>query len=112
MREAEIETAQRFGIYEKIQKIESDLLGIQFVEDVEFDLSGFYDNMNQVIILTKYDIPVRSEAYFQNRRDLLCAVVAKAKEHGLARTADRIEDYGQHLYFVFYIADKELFYGS
>ena len=88
MREAEIETARRFGIYERIQKIESDLLGIQFVEDVEFDLSGFYDNLNQVIVLTKYDIPVRSEAYFQNRRDLLCAVVAKAKEHGQYPQAD------------------------
>ena len=112
MRDRDIATAERYGILGRIKSIEADLKQITFVEDVEFDLDGFYDNLDTVIILVKYDIPLASETYFKDRRTLLASVVEQAKEHGLKRTIDRIEDYGAHFYFVFEIADKEKFYGD
>lgn len=112
MRNKDKDIAESFGIFERIKSIEADLLNIKFVEDVEFDLNGFYDNLDTVIILTKYDIPLSSETYFEDRKTLLISVIEKAKEHGLKRTIDRIEDYGAHFYFVFSIADKETFFNE
>lgn len=112
MMNTERETAERFGILERIQTLRADLLLCKFIEKVEFDLSGFYDNLNQVIILTKYDIPPSSPTYYPDRHDLIEAVLHVAKEHGLSRTDDMIEDYGKHFYFVFNISDKETFYSK
>ena len=108
----ERETAKRFGILERIEALRADLLLCKFIEKVEFDLSGFYDNLNQVIILTKYDIPTSSPTYYPDRHDLIESVLHIAQEHGLSRTGDMIEDYGKHFYFVFYISDKEKFYSK
>ena len=110
MREREAKSAESFGILERIKKIEADLLEIDFVEGVEFDLSGFYDNLNQVIILTRYDIPLQSESYFKDRTKLIVSVIDTVVKHGLVKTLDKIEDYGRDFYFVFEIADKEKFY--
>lgn len=110
MKNKEKDIAESFGIFERIKSIEADLLNVKFVEGVEFDLDGFYDDLNQVIILVKYDIPLSSDTYFEDRKTLLISVIEKAKEHGLKRTIDRIEDYGAHFYFVFSIANKETFY--
>jgi len=93
--------AEKFNILDKVQKLESDLLNIEGVTKVEFDLCGFYDNMNQVIFLTKYSIPVNeNENYFEKRRQLINKVIDISKTNGLERTEDRIEDYGEHFYFV------------
>ena len=112
MREREIKIAEYFGITKSIEKIEADLLQIEFVESVEFDLFGFYDDLNQVIILTRYNIPTHCDTYFTARIALIGSVIKKAKEHGLKRTLDKIEDYGKHFYFVFEIDDKEKFYDT
>lgn len=112
MKEREIATAERYGILQRIKSIEADLLQIKFAVGVEFDLDGFYDDLDTVIILVKYDIPIASDTYFEDRKTLLISVIEKVKEHGLKRTTDRIEDYGAHFYFVFSIADKEKFYGK
>lgn len=112
MREREIATAERYGILQRIKSIEADLLQIKFAVGVEFDLDGFYDDLDTVIILVKYDIPIASDTYFKDRKTLLISVIEKVKEYGLKRTTDRIEDYGAHFYFVFSIADKEKFYGK
>lgn len=112
MMNTERETAKRFGIHERIETLRADLLLCKFIEKVEFDLSGFYDNLNQVIILTKYDIPPSSPTYYPDRHDLIEAVLHVAKEHGLSRTSDMIEDHGKHFYFVFYISDKDKFYSK
>lgn len=112
MKDRHMKTAAIYGILDRIKSIESDLLGIEYVGGVEFDLDGFYDDFDQVIILVKYDIPIASNTYFTDRKRLLISVIEKAKEHGLKRTEDRIEDYGEHFYFVFSIADKEKFYGD
>lgn len=53
-----------------------------------------------VIFLPKYNIPVSAEDYFERRRTLLTEVIRIAGKNGMARTEDRIEDYGQHFYIV------------
>lgn len=91
--------ADRVGITNLIEALKADLLAIHGVTSVEFDLDGFLDNLNQVIFLTGYDIPLSS--YFSDRKRMIESIVSTAAAHGLARTGDSIEDYGAHLYFVF-----------
>lgn len=99
LREREQRTADHFGITRLIETLKSDLLTIQGVTSVEFDLDGFWDDLNQVIFLTGYDIPFN--AYYSARRQMVESIVSTAATHGLTRTVDSIEDYGAHLYFVF-----------
>lgn len=99
-RERDIQTAERFGITAQCESLEADLLKIPGVVDVEYDLDGFYDDMHQVIFLTKYDLHPRRPDYWQARREMLHAIISTAEAHGLFPTGDRIEDYGEHFYFV------------
>lgn len=46
--------AERYGITEKCASLERDLLGIDGVTGVEFDLNGFLDDIHQVIVLVGY----------------------------------------------------------
>ena len=94
------ETAIKFGILEQCEAFEKDLLTIPHCVGVEFDLDGFYDNLNQVIFLTKYDIPVSLEAYFIVRTKFKIDVLQVAAKYGLKPSGDTIEDYGEHFYFV------------
>ena len=100
MKERTIKTAKSFGILEKVKKLEKELLEIDGVTDVEFDLDGFYDDLHQVIFLTKYDISVADENCFQKRKELIDAVLVVIKNNGLNKTEDTVEDYGEHFYFV------------
>ena len=101
MTEKEYCIAKQFNIINNIKKLESELLRTPYVSKVEFDLNGFYDNMKEVIILVKYDIPVLDENYFLKRKEIIAKVIGASNENGLVRTGDRIEDYGEHFYFVF-----------
>lgn len=101
MKERELETAKKFAIVGNVEKLQKELLQIDGVVDIDFDLDGFYDNMHQVIVLVKYDIPATLEKYFEVRRELKNNVIKVAKENGLRKTEDRIEDYGTWFYFVF-----------
>ena len=94
-------TAARFGITEQCAALERDLLTIPGVAAVEFDLDGFYDHMEQVILLVKFDIPAANRNYFRDLGTLRQGVIDTAARHGLTRTPDTIENYGEHLYFVF-----------
>ena len=58
MNEKTRRTAERFNIIDKVEKLQRELLQIDGVIDVEFDIDGFYDNIGDFIFLTKYDIPV------------------------------------------------------
>ena len=58
MNENEIKIAERFNILDKCQKLEKDFLQLSRITKVEFDLNGLYDNIYQVIILVKYEIPM------------------------------------------------------
>lgn len=100
MRNREMKTAKEFNIINNVENLKNKLLQVNRVTEVEFDLDGFYDNMNQVIFLTKYDIPVNIENYFDERKQLINEVINIANNNGLNRTEDRIEDYGEHFYFV------------
>lgn len=94
-------TAARFGISEQCAALERDLLTIPSVAGIEFDLDGFYDRMEQVILLVKFDIPVVNKNYYRDLAALRQGVIDTAARHGLTRTPDTIENYGEHLYFVF-----------
>lgn len=94
------ETAKRFNITGKCERLETALLAIPGVAEVDFDLDGFYDNLRQVIFLTKYDLDPAREDYYAARREMLEAIERVAKTHGLSPTGDTVEDYGQHFYFV------------
>lgn len=94
------ETARRFGILARCEALESSLLKIPGVVDIDFDLDGFFDNMHQVIVLVKYDIDVSRADYFDARLELLKSCTMAMLLHGLNPSDDPIEDYGEHFYFV------------
>ena len=106
MKDRTIKTAERFGILAKVEKLEAELLKVDGVVAVDFDLDGFYDGIRQVIFLTKYDIPVTLENYFEARKNLIHNVLEVAKNNGLKRTKDSIEDYGEWFYFVTSCGDR------
>lgn len=105
MKDKERKTAERFGILKRIKVLEADLLKIDGVTEVDFDLDGFYDNLQQVIFLAKYKISISDPNYFTKRKWLKTDVVKTAEEHGLKLAGDEIEDYGEHFYFVFQTDD-------
>lgn len=88
--------AERYGITEKCASLERDLLGIDGVTSVEFDLNGFLDDNQQVIVLVGYDFHIVTR-----KLRLAVDVVKTAYLHRLEESGDRIEDYGEHLYLVF-----------
>ncbi len=94
-------TAERFNILENLTAFENDLMSLDRVTAVNFDIDGLYDGINYIIIVPKYDIPVGTENYFEVRKQVLNSILEVGKSHGLSRTEDRIEDYGEHWYIVF-----------
>lgn len=100
LRDREQRTADAFGIAYRVEELKRDLIAVDGVVDVEFDLDGFWDNMGQVIILPEYSIPVQLEDYYQRRREMIIRIMEVCANHGLTRSGDRIEDYGEHLYIV------------
>ena len=100
MKERTLRTAKEFSILDKVEKLEKELLSIDGVTEVDFDLDGFYDGLNHVIFLTKYNIPVALENYFEVRKQMVKDILRVANENGLKRTGDNIEDYGEWFYFV------------
>lgn len=90
--------AERCGILPLVEKLQADLMTIGGVEDVDFDLDGFLDNIPYVIFLPKYNLP--TDVFFIRRRAMLREILDKAAANGLVRTVDSIEDYGGHLYIV------------
>lgn len=100
MRDRERMTAERFGLLEKIEDLERELLKVDHVVGVEFDLDGFYSDIFQVIVVPEYDIPVTTPDYYAVRKDMLQEVLAITREHGLNPSGDSIEDYGKHYYIV------------
>lgn len=101
LRERDRKTAELFGLTGHLEKLKADLLNIDGVEDVEFDLDGFYDNIHQVIVLAKYRIPEnRYGHYCQSFREILSGILSVLQSNGLTRTRDAIEDYGEHFYIV------------
>lgn len=89
--------AERYGITEKCASLERDLLSIDGVTSVEFDLNGFLDDIHQVIALVWYKHHKIGSAW-----SVAGKIVEKALlYHDLNDSGDLIEDYGEHLYLVF-----------
>ena len=107
MRARDSGIAERFGILERCRAFEKDLLAIENIvpdksdDGVPFDLDGFYDDIRHVIIVPKYAIRADRDDYWEARKRLKERVIALAKKYDLHRTGDRIEDHGEHFYFVF-----------
>ena len=82
MNENEIKIAERFNILDKCQKLEKDFLQLSRITKVEFDLNGLYDNIYQVIILVKYEIPMElgPKKYFRIRTNILKKVLEKTQK--------------------------------
>lgn len=91
-------TAETYGILPLIEELQTSLMALEGVEDVDFDLDGFWDNIPYVILLPKYKIS--GDDYFKRMRALLTKILYEAESLGLFRTGDSIEDYGQHFYIV------------
>lgn len=100
MREKDRLAAERFGILDKVEDLERELLKVNHVVGIEFDLDGFYSDIFQVIVVPEYDIPLSTPDYFVVRKTMLQEVLAVTREHGLAPSGDSIEDYGKHYYIV------------
>ena len=98
LRERDRKTAEHFGILDRIEQLRTDLMEIGGVIDVDFDLDGFWSDIHQVIFLTEYLLPL--DDYYTARNKMVRNILECAQSHGLSRTGDRIEDYGEHLYFV------------
>ena len=99
MRERDAKAAARFGILDRLQKLESELLSIRGITEVEFDVDN-YDEIPHVILLTRYDIPPSVEDYFTVRRKQVEEILYTCLKHDLFPSEDRIEDYGEHWYIV------------
>ena len=101
LNERDLRTADLYGFTERVTKLQRELLQIEGVTDVDFDLTGFLSSIPYVIFLPRYDgIPVSLPDYYERRRALLEAAIRVAAENGMTRTEDRVEDYGAHFYIV------------
>ena len=96
-----MKTAEKYGKLSEILQLERALLSVRHCEKVEFDLNGFYDNMNQVIILPFYDIMVNDPQYYSKRTQFKQDIIKVCNRYRLTRTEDTIEDYGSCFYMVF-----------
>ena len=102
MTSQDIRTAQRFGVLDRIQKLEQELSGIACVRKVEFDLNPFESHSWQVIFLLEYDVPLNlpNEEYWNARAKIKEDAVEISRRNDLLNSGDRIEDMGRHFYFV------------
>lgn len=92
--------AVRFGILDKIQALEDDLMKIHGVSDIEFDIRD-YGDLRYVILIPKYKVDTSDlAAYFIARGRQLENILDTCRAHGLYHSGDRIEDYGEHWYIV------------
>ncbi len=107
MQSRELRMAEQFGILERCRSFEKELLQIRdiipdkFHDGIPFDLSCFTSYIPHVIIVPQYDISPDRDDYWDARNCLKRSVVELAEKYDLHRTNDRIEDYGEHFYFVF-----------
>ena len=97
MRNREKQAAERFGILDRLTAFEQAILTM--------DLDGWYDGIRQVIIVPGYHIDAPGAEWYQQRREMISRLVETANAHGLHRTGDPLEDYGEHLYIVYQCDD-------
>lgn len=99
MRERDRKAAEHYGILDRLQLLEADLLAVRGITEITFDVDN-YDEIPQVIILARYYMPPSVEDYFTQRRKQVEGILYACLKHGLFASGDRIEDYGEHWYIV------------
>lgn len=92
--------AERCNIQKAMDKLNKDILSIEGVTECDYDISGYLDDIRQVIIIPKYAIPVDHLHYYKDRERVLNELKKTLRRNGLKRTQDSIEDYGEHFYIV------------
>ena len=98
--------ANRYGILDRMEILEHDLMDIPHIVHVEFDISD-YPECNQVIMIPKYDIKPQPpygvpewDSWSDARHKQIEMILNVCKNHDLYNSGDRIEDYGEHWYIV------------
>lgn len=93
--------AEQCGILYRLQALENDLLKIDGISDIDFDIDTYGDyDVSHVILVPKYNVDVRRQDYYEARRAQLNAVLAVCETYDLHSSGDRIEDQGAHWYIV------------
>lgn len=100
MRDREKRRAETLGFLDRLQVLEKDLLQVEHITDVHFDIDEFFSDIPHVCVVYRYAVPMAHENYFQARRDMLHKSLEIMERHGLTRTSDTIEDHGEHYYIV------------
>ena len=103
MKHKDMQTAERFGILDRVQAFEKSLLAIEGItgDHVDIDLDGWYDSIRQIIICPGYHITGQGLQWYVARAEMIASINLTAAAFGLRRSGDRIEDYGAHLYIVY-----------
>lgn len=94
--------ADKYGWADKIGRFQENLLKVQYIEDVVFDLSDLCEPriIKYITFITKYDIPLSVDNYYKLRLNMTNEILQAINKSGFKKTQDKIEDYGEHLYFV------------
>ena len=96
MTNEERKAMDKFGVLDKMERLERTLLAVPGVKSLEYDLNGFYDDLNEVIFLAEFDPQISIRSKYALKTEIAKA----AKACGLERTGDAVEDFGSYLYFV------------
>lgn len=93
--------ALRRGIRGRLQALENDLLQIEGISDIDFDIDTYGDyDVSHVILVPRYHIDVERPDYYDARKAQLHAALDVCEKHDLHSSGDRIEDQGAHWYIV------------
>lgn len=98
-------TASRWYYYEPMSEqeladLKADILALPGCDKLDMDTRDM-EEIGYIMLLPGYnDIPLSDPQYYEKRKQLLKDILRVAKEHGLSRTEDRIEDYGSCWYIV------------
>ena len=96
------DTAEKFGIKDNLDKLTNDLMSIEGVTKVDYDLAGLYDNLG-FNILVSFDINSNDTAeYFNKKRLMFKAIVKTFEDDGVNIEKEETEDNDTYFYFVAY----------
>ena len=101
----QVKIAKEFGLYDRLTALDKELMQIDGVKNIRFDLLSYYD-FPQIIFLANYDLPY-DETHYKKKAEMTNQIIEVSKKYGLKRTGDKIEDYGDDLYFVFWDTQKK-----
>lgn len=106
MDENTMEIAGCYGIRERLSRLEAELLSVDDVLRLEYDLSGLCDGLKEIIFIVFHDISVERKDYYSSRSTMLENVLSVMQKNGLSRASDRIEDYETGFYIVTNIGES------